>query len=208
MKILCWNTDDAVWKHWNQVINVSASMVRTESFEAAYDVLSASGGALSYCFIYLGDSAFSQQVEGVVRLCSDFPTQKIIVFPNQASQAAAARLFSAGVNGQCAPYIGKDQLELVLSVIDAGEIWGGKAFIQQLIMQSPSISASSVLSDKLADLSEREHKVAEGISRGLSNKEIALEMSITERTIKAHLTSIFKKTGTKDRLSLALLVKG
>lgn len=206
MKILCWNTDNAVWKHWNQVVSVETTLLRVNTLEALSSALNDSEEIFSYCFIYLGDKLFSQQVEDVAQLCSAFPAQKILVFPNQSSQAAAVRLFSVGVKGQCAPYIGKDQLELVLSVVDAGEIWGGKAFIQQLIMQSSS--HSPVLSDKLADLSEREHNVAEGISRGLSNKQIALELSITERTIKAHLTSIFKKTDTKDRLSLALLVKG
>ncbi|MFT4574653.1 MAG: DNA-binding NarL/FixJ family response regulator, partial [Marinomonas primoryensis] len=39
------------------------------------------------------------------------------------------------------------------------------------------------------------------------NKKIAHELDITERTVKAHLTSIFKKTNTKDRLALALLAQ-
>jgi len=115
------------------------------------------------------------------------------------------RLFSAGISGQCAPYIGKEQLSLVLSVVDSGEIWGGKAFIQQLIQQS-AVTAPSFESE-LEDLSERELTVAQLIAKGLTNKQIAIEMNITERTVKAHLTSVFKKTNTKDRLSLALLAQ-
>lgn len=202
---MCWNTDDAVWKHWNQIVSVSASLVRVKTLEEVYHALETTESSFQYCFIYLEDTSLPKQVEEVVALCSAFPNQKVIVFPNQSSQAAALRLFSVGVSGQCAPYIGKEQLSLVLSVVDSGEIWGGKAFIQQLIMQSTA--PVEIHNDELDDLSERELDVAQYVSKGLSNKQIAFEMDITERTVKAHLTSIFKKTNTKDRLSLALLAQ-
>lgn len=205
MKTLCWNTDDAVWKHWNQIVSVSASLVRVKTLEEVYHALETTESSFQYCFIYLEDTSLPKQVEEVVALCSAFPNQKVIVFPNQSSQAAALRLFSVGVSGQCAPYIGKEQLSLVLSVVDSGEIWGGKAFIQQLIMQSTA--PVEIHNDELDDLSERELNVALYVSKGLSNKQIAVEMDITERTVKAHLTSIFKKTNTKDRLALALLAQ-
>jgi DNA-binding NarL/FixJ family response regulator len=41
---------------------------------------------------------------------------------------------------------------------------------------------------------------------GHTNKQIAQKLQITERTVKAHLTSIYRKTGVSDRLHLALLV--
>ncbi|NVK74968.1 MAG: response regulator transcription factor [Oceanospirillaceae bacterium] len=205
MNILCLNTDDAVWKHWNQVTSEQSSLVRAMAFDEVRKILEDTFLVFSHCFIYLEDSLLSEQVEEVVALSTDFPELKIIVFPNQLNQAASLTLFSAGVSGQCAPYIGKEQLSLVLSVVDSGEIWGGKAFIQQLIMQS--VVPTEIQNDELEELSERELSVAQFISKGLSNKQIAKEMDITERTVKAHLTSIFKKTKTKDRLALALLAQ-
>ena len=206
MKILCWNTDDAVWTHWNQVVSVGTELTRVEGRSEVHLAIESAPSYYQYCFVYLSDKSFSQDVEDVVALRAAFPNQKIIVFPNQASQSAALRLFSVGVSGQCAPYIGQEQLSLVLSVVDSGEIWGGKAFIQQLISQS-SIDVVADAKNELEELSDRELIVAEFIAQGLSNKEIATKMDITERTVKAHLTSIFKKTNTKDRLALALLVQ-
>lgn len=203
LKILCWNTDEAVWKHWNQVIGIDEPLERVEKFDDLYRSLQKT--PFKYCFIYLSDDSFSKQVEDVVSLCLGFPNQKIIVFPNQSSQQAGLKLFSVGVSGQCSPYIGREQLSLVLSVVDSGEIWGGKVFIQQLIQQSAAAVAPHY--NNLDGLSEREQSVAQFIAKGLSNRDIALEMNITERTVKAHLTSIFKKTNTKDRLSLGLLVQ-
>lgn len=187
------------------MISADTSLVRVEVLGDVYETLQTASLEFKYCFIFLQDKLFSKQVEDVVALRSAFPNLKVIVFPNQTSQAAALRLFSVGVSGQCAPYIGKDQLDLVLSVVDSGEIWGGKIFIQQLIQQSAT--TAQVNESELEDLSERELSVAQCIAKGWSNKKIALEMDITERTVKAHLTSIFKKTNTKDRLALALLAQ-
>jgi DNA-binding NarL/FixJ family response regulator len=44
------------------------------------------------------------------------------------------------------------------------------------------------------------------VAQGQSNLEIAFNLNITERTVKAHLTSIYEKTGTGSRLNLALLI--
>lgn len=217
MKILCLSTDEAVWNHWNTIVDSSATLCREHGFSEIDNAL-ASEETYKYCFIYLAHNDFSANVESVVSLQRKYPKQIIIVFPNQASQAAALRLFSVGVLGQCSPYIGREQLKLVLSVVDSGEIWGGKTFINSLITQSASLKGASDdkedslqsredEKDVLVELSDRERNVATLVSNGLSNKQIANEMDITERTVKAHLTTIFKKTHTKDRLSLALLVQ-
>lgn len=53
-------------------------------------------------------------------------------------------------------------------------------------------------------LSDREYEVLKYVSKGLTNKEIASEMSITFHTVKAHIASIIKKSGVKNRLDAAL----
>jgi DNA-binding NarL/FixJ family response regulator len=57
----------------------------------------------------------------------------------------------------------------------------------------------------LARLSERERQIALLVARGMKNKDIANELAISENTVKRHLQSIFSKTGTRDRLELAVL---
>ena len=54
-------------------------------------------------------------------------------------------------------------------------------------------------------LSEREKQIAFLVSRGLKNREIAAQLGISENTVKRHMQSIFNKTGSRDRLELAVL---
>jgi len=58
----------------------------------------------------------------------------------------------------------------------------------------------------LALLTGREKEVALEAAKGLSNKVIARGLSITERTVKAHISATLEKLGVKDRLQLALVL--
>lgn len=209
MKVLCWNANGSVFEHWKKVAPMGASLVQSWEFEETLSLLKS--GSFEYCFVYLDNDAFSQKVEQVVQLREHYPHVKIVAFPYLRSQSAAIRMLSMGVNAQCSPYIAKEQLGLVLSVVDSGEIWGGKDLIQQLIQNSAAIQtvakidAHAFTGSEL--LSERELAVVDRVAKGLSNKEIARELDVTERTIKAHLTATFKKLNIKDRLALALLVQ-
>jgi DNA-binding NarL/FixJ family response regulator len=53
-------------------------------------------------------------------------------------------------------------------------------------------------------LSSRELEVALLVARGLSNKEVARKLNVTDGTIKVHMHRIFKKSGTKSRYNLLL----
>lgn len=57
----------------------------------------------------------------------------------------------------------------------------------------------------LTRLSRREQQIVALIARGMKNKDIAQELRISENTVKRHLQSVFSKTGTRDRLELAVL---
>lgn len=60
----------------------------------------------------------------------------------------------------------------------------------------------------MATLTRREQEVASAVANGSSNKEIARQLGITERTVKAHTGSVFQKLNARDRLHLALMVNG
>ncbi len=57
-------------------------------------------------------------------------------------------------------------------------------------------------------LTVREKEIARLLARGGSNKEIARKLEITERTVKAHVSSILEKLGVRDRLQVALRING
>lgn len=57
-------------------------------------------------------------------------------------------------------------------------------------------------------LTVREQEVAMAVAKGASNKEIARQLDITERTVKAHVGAILDKLKVRDRLQLSLCING
>ena len=53
-----------------------------------------------------------------------------------------------------------------------------------------------------SDLSEREIEIIDLVARGLTNQEIASELTISKRTVDNHVSNIFTKTGAKNRVAL------
>ncbi|MDX6535121.1 MAG: hypothetical protein QOJ13_1490 [Gaiellales bacterium] len=58
--------------------------------------------------------------------------------------------------------------------------------------------------DPLDDLTEREREVLALLAAGMQNKQIARRLDISEKTVKAHLTSVFRRIGVVDRMQAAL----
>jgi len=55
-------------------------------------------------------------------------------------------------------------------------------------------------------LTPRQTQVAAGVARGLSNKEIALDLGCEESTVEKHLRDVFRKSGAPNRVALAVCV--
>jgi DNA-binding NarL/FixJ family response regulator len=101
-----------------------------------------------------------------------------------------------------------DKLNEALQLILHGEVWVERYVISGLIDElthTPSISDEQ--KQALDSLSPKELEVSKLVSHGATNKLIAKQLNITERTVKAHLTAIFHKMGLKDRLALAIFFR-
>jgi len=133
---------------------------------------------------------------------------KVVVLANVPNHAESIHALKLGAMGYCHAYIESKVLREIKSVISHGGLWVGQDILQGLIEASTKLVTNrpEQVESLLEKLTKREQEVATEASKGLSNKEIARILSITERTVKAHLASIFERLGAKDRLQLALML--
>lgn len=69
-------------------------------------------------------------------------------------------------------------------------------------------AADETKSNPLAEkLTERELQVLEGLTKGLSNKEIARDLDIQEPTVKLHMKTLYRKVGAANRTQAALIAR-
>ncbi len=121
-----------------------------------------------------------------------------------------------GAAGYCESNESASMIALALNSILKGEIWIQRHLVQRVIGALVNINSQKQANEslnmteakeKLNRLSARELEVAKMVEIGENNKKIAHHLNISDRTVKAHLTSAFKKLEVRDRLQLALLMK-
>lgn len=140
------------------------------------------------------------------------PSTKIILFTRTPDDSEAIKALKAGAKGYCCKDINPTLLTKVVDVAQKGEIWVGRKVISCFLEELASLTERQRKEFPLTGgvnfdcLTPREHQIARLIGDGSNNKEIANQLKISERTVKAHLTAVFRKIGISDRLRLALLM--
>ncbi|MDO9050933.1 MAG: response regulator transcription factor [Methylotenera sp.] len=144
----------------------------------------------------------------IVAILSTYKLAKIVVLANMPNHAESLHALSLGAMGYAHAYSAPDVLKEIKAVISHGGLWLGQALLQRLIETSVKLAGNQpeYVDQLLEKLMNREKEVALEAAKGLSNKEIARVLHITERTVKAHLAATFERLGAKDRLQLALML--
>jgi len=100
-------------------------------------------------------------------------------------------------------------LKLVTKCIErvvAGEYWVGHESVTSLVacLRGLQPNTGTKGAQKLAEFTSREREIISAIVTGYANKVIAAKLSISEDTVKHHLSNIFAKAGVSNRLELAI----
>lgn len=136
---------------------------------------------------------------------------KIIVMSDEPNDDQGLMALSQGASGYCNAHATPEVLQEIASVVNGNGLWVGESLLSRLIAgiarRSNAFDGPAPFSHPLLQgLKDRECEVAKRVARGESNKEIARSLDIAERTVKAHLTTVFERLGVRDRLQLALLL--
>ena len=151
-------------------------------------------------------------VRGIIGLRRLSPATKIVMLGGGASSDDEEwAFFKAGVRGCCRRDIDSESLKALVLAVQNGELWIRRTLTYRLLEQLGEASnkrIDPIYLGLLASLTQREYEIAVRVSIGENNKRIAEALKITERTVKAHLTEIYRKLGDVDRLKLALILAG
>lgn len=132
---------------------------------------------------------------------------KVIVLSGGISENVEWDLLKIGVRGCCPSDIKPQFIKQVVMSVQKGELWIRRTLTGRLIDELGKTTKNKAYIaslDLLNNLTQREFDIAARVGNGENNKEIARSCVITERTVKAHLTEIYKKLGVANRLNLAL----
>ncbi|KQX75126.1 response regulator transcription factor [Aeromicrobium sp. Root472D3] len=138
-------------------------------------------------------------VEATRQLVAGMPDVRIVVLTSFSDKGRVAEALAAGAIG----YLLKDcEPGQLLSAIRSASL--GHAPIDPRVAHALLPQRALPADVAAAELSPREDEVLRLVAEGLANKQIARRLGITERTVKAHVGSVFRRIGVGDRTSAAL----
>jgi two-component system nitrate/nitrite response regulator NarL len=135
-----------------------------------------------------------------------YPDLPVIVLSSSEDPREVRRALAAGALG----YVPKSaSSETLLAAV--GFVLQGNVYVPPLMLKEPLPSAADVKTasapEAAARLTDRQLDVLRQLERGLSNKEIAMALNLSEKTVKVHITSIFKVFNVVNRTQAAMFAR-
>jgi two-component system, NarL family, nitrate/nitrite response regulator NarL len=135
---------------------------------------------------------------------SDVPV-KAVVLTAAIEREQVVRALQLGARGVLLKSSGADLIFKGLRTIMAGQHWVDRQTVTDLVQLVRELSGTPrPMSSNKFGLTPRQLQIVAAVVAGLSNRDIAKKLSISEDTVKHHLTQIFAKAGVSNRLELAL----
>jgi len=135
-------------------------------------------------------------LSAVKAILAERPDSKIIILTTFNEDELMYKCLQAGAKGFLLKDTGRAALMHTIEAAMRGETLLNQEVIHKLLSFSQSKPASPVSQDVL---SERELEVLRAAAEGGTNQQIALQLGISERTVRAHLTSVYNKFGVSSR---------
>ena len=140
-------------------------------------------------------------IEAVRAIRQEVPQARILVLTSFADDAQVFAAMEAGAAGYLLKDVSPDALAAAIREVHAGRPALGAAVAERLVRRP----GGDPRSPSLASLTSRERDVLRLMVDGLANKQIARRLSITEKTVKTHVSSILGKLGVEDRTQASVL---
>lgn len=201
-RIVVCGHDRPLLRRWDE-------MARRSGYEClmipSTDPCGAPGASADLCLFDLGPRGGADPA-ALLQAVEACPDTVFVAMTARPQAQEGLRLLRSGLRGYCNRLLSPQVMDLLLATVLSGEIWAGRQVTDYLLGPGLSDEGRSTDRGPLWQLTSRETEIARQVAAGLSNKVIAIENGISERTVKAHLNAIFRKTGLRNRVQLALAV--
>jgi len=194
MKTILYSDDITLIEYWESALKSECEVA------LSLEELLAKASTL----VVLNLSACETRAQEVLQKLYANGNKIFVMQPNPTLQELRA-LMSVPISGYANAYMDKELFASAIESVKVGSLWIHPNILSELIVGVRS--SDEIQEKKLEPLSEREKEVALLIAKAYTYNQMAQELQVSARTIKAHAQSIYTKLNVKDRLALALYLK-
>ncbi len=141
-------------------------------------------------------------------LRSQSPSPRVIMLLDTSEREAVIAAFRAGAQGVFCRTEPFRLLAKCIQCVEAGQVWASSSELQFVLEALTQPALSHLSSNGKSLLSAREIDVVRCLAEGLTNREIARRLKLTEHTVKNYLFRIFDKLGVSSRVEVVLYALG
>jgi len=141
--------------------------------------------------------------QNLPQLTSTYPKAKTILLDTcLKEQKTAYFLVNYNVKGIISPHSSVEMFHKAVKMVRQGEIWIDQKYLKNLLWHNAVIGKNA----DIKSLSTQDRKIVNLIGQGLKNREIGEKLCLSEHTIKAHVSRIYRRLNVSNRAQLASLV--
>jgi len=130
------------------------------------------------------------------------PDIRLIVIGPEGDDEMVISSIVAGARAYLDPTAGPEVVRQAIEIVTSGSIWAPRRLLSRLIDRLLKVPEATATAHP--QLTLRERQVLELITMARSNREIASELGIEERTVKAYVGRLMRKTGADNRIKLTM----
>lgn len=145
-------------------------------------------------------------LERVPEIAAANAMSRILVLAKNVGNGFSEQALLDGAHGVVKRTIPTETLLTVVRKVHQGEMWFDRMLMSQILSRADKRNCGSAQETVPADiLTKRERDITRLIASGLANKDIAVRLGLSEKTVRNHLSTIYSKLGVTNRLELGLL---
>lgn len=181
-------------------LGLERDLVTASSLKEAQDAVSQGSISLALLDIHLDDCDGFKGLLSLKQLAPDTP---ILICSASDEQGVVGRALGLGAAGFLPKSASLSEICDGIKAVMHGEVYAPHGYDPS----DDSASDADSTEKKLQSLTPAQMRVLAGVADGLLNKQIAFDMGISEATVKAHMTAIFRKLGVTNRTQVVLLAQ-
>jgi DNA-binding NarL/FixJ family response regulator len=138
-------------------------------------------------------------------IVENYPVVKIIILTGSEGEAHVMTALKTGARAYVLKGVAARELVNILHTVQSGEVYVTPTLAANLLSEMTAGALNEAPENTFEKLTEREHEILALIAAGTSNKEIGLQLHLTEKTVKHYVTNILQKLQVHNRVQAAIL---
>ena len=139
----------------------------------------------------------------LIHVRNHFPQIPVVIVSAHEDHDTISKAMEYGAAGFVPKSTPVDDIYSAIVAVLAGNIWLPASFEQAPSSNSKSISN---IAERVASLTQQQYRILMMFAQGMLNKQIAYDLNVSEATIKAHATAIFRKLDVRNRTQAVIVI--